>query len=105
LKQNKKGKNCFVICFAGKKKLLFYIYAVIVKQNFYKRSSNYYLREARLPRLQLAKRSATEFTEILYTHSTPMYRSHRSIQHPHPPAGRTGMPSVSETPDEPLLHF
>jgi hypothetical protein len=62
-------------------------------------------REARLPRLQLAKRSATEFTEILYTHSTPMYRSHRSIQHPHLPAGRTGMPSVSETPDEPLLHF
>jgi len=33
--------------FAGKKKLLFYIYAVIVKQIFYKRSSNYYSR--RLP--------------------------------------------------------
>jgi hypothetical protein len=32
----------FVICFAGKKKILFYIYAVIVKQKFYKRSSNYY---------------------------------------------------------------
>jgi hypothetical protein len=42
MKQNKKAKICFVICFAGKKKLLFYIYAVIVKQNFYKRSSNYY---------------------------------------------------------------
>ena len=39
LKQNKKGKNCFVICFAGKKKLLFYIYAVIVKQIFYKRAT------------------------------------------------------------------
>jgi hypothetical protein len=44
MKQNKKAKICFVICFAGKKKLLFYIYAVIVKQNFYKRSSNYYSR-------------------------------------------------------------
>jgi hypothetical protein len=42
MKQNKKAKICFVICFAGKKKLLFYIYAVIVKQIFYKRSSNYY---------------------------------------------------------------
>jgi hypothetical protein len=42
MKQNKKAKICFVICFAGKKKLLFYIYAVIVKQKFYKRSSNYY---------------------------------------------------------------
>jgi hypothetical protein len=42
MKQNKKAKICFVICFAGKRKLLFYIYAVIVKQKFYKRSSNYY---------------------------------------------------------------
>jgi hypothetical protein len=42
MKQNKKAKICFVICFAGKKKLLFYIYAVIVKQNLYKRSSKYY---------------------------------------------------------------
>jgi hypothetical protein len=43
MKQKIKAKIYFVICFAGKKKLLFYIYAVIVKQNFYKRSSNYYL--------------------------------------------------------------
>ena len=42
MKQNKKAKICFVICFAEKKKLLFYIYAVIVKQKIYKRSSNYY---------------------------------------------------------------
>jgi hypothetical protein len=42
MKQNKKAKICFVICFAGKKKILFYIYAVIVKQKFYKRSSKYY---------------------------------------------------------------
>ena len=46
VKQNKKAKICFVICFAGKKKLLFYIYAVIVKQKIYKRSSNYYLYES-----------------------------------------------------------
>jgi hypothetical protein len=45
VKQNKKGKNCAVFCFAGTKKLLFYIYAVIVKQNFYKRSTNHYLHE------------------------------------------------------------
>jgi hypothetical protein len=44
MKQNKKAKICFVMCFAGKKKLLFYIYAVIVKQKIYKRSSNYYSR-------------------------------------------------------------
>ena len=42
MKQNKKAKICFVICFAGKKKLLFYIYAVIVKQNLYKRFRLYY---------------------------------------------------------------
>jgi hypothetical protein len=42
MKQNKKAKICFVIYIAGKKKLLFYIYAVIVKQNFYKRSTNHY---------------------------------------------------------------
>ena len=32
MKQKIKAKIYFVICFAGKKKLLFYIYAVIVKQ-------------------------------------------------------------------------
>ena len=42
MKQKIKAKIYFVICFAGKKKLLFYIYAVIVKQNLYKRSSKYY---------------------------------------------------------------
>ena len=42
MKQNKKAKIYAVFCFAGKKKLLFYIYAVIVKQNFYKRPTNYY---------------------------------------------------------------
>ena len=43
VKQNKKAKICFVIHIAGEKKLLFYIYAVIVKQIFYKRSTNYYV--------------------------------------------------------------
>jgi hypothetical protein len=42
MKQKIKGKNCAVFCFAGKKKLLFIYYAVIVKQKFYKRSTNYY---------------------------------------------------------------
>jgi hypothetical protein len=60
--------------------------------------------EARLPRLLVAKHSVTEFTEILYTHSTPIYRSHCITQHPYPPTGRTGTTSVSENPDEPLLH-
>jgi len=32
VKQNKKGKIYFVIYIAGEKKLMFYIYAVIVKQ-------------------------------------------------------------------------
>jgi hypothetical protein len=41
MKQNTKVKNYAVFCFAGKKKLLFYIYAVIVKQKIKKRSSNY----------------------------------------------------------------
>jgi hypothetical protein len=42
MKQNKKAKNYAVFCFAGKKNLLFYIYAVIVKQKNYKRSTNHY---------------------------------------------------------------
>ena len=42
MKQNTKAKNYAVFCFAGKKKLLFYIYDVIVKQNFYKRAANHY---------------------------------------------------------------
>ena len=42
VKQNKKAKICFVIYIAGKRKLFFYIYAVIVKQKIYKRSSNHY---------------------------------------------------------------
>jgi hypothetical protein len=45
MKQKIKGKNCAVFCFAGKKKLLFIYYAVIVKQNVYKRSTNYYSHE------------------------------------------------------------
>jgi len=34
MKQNKKAKIYAVFCFAGKRKLYFYIYDVIVKQNF-----------------------------------------------------------------------
>ena len=34
VKQNTKAKFCFVIHIAGEKKLLFYFYFVIVKQNF-----------------------------------------------------------------------
>jgi hypothetical protein len=61
--------------------------------------------EAGSQRLQLfAEHSATEFTERPYIQSAPMYRSCSSTQHPHPPTGRTGTPSVSENPDEPLLH-
>ena len=29
VKQNKKGKNCAVFCFAGKRKIYFFIYEVI----------------------------------------------------------------------------
>jgi hypothetical protein len=42
VKQNKKAKICFVMYIAGKKKYYF-IFVMIVKQIFYKRSSNYYL--------------------------------------------------------------
>ena len=42
MKQNKKGKNCAVFCFAGKKNYYFIYYAVIVKQKIYKRSTNHY---------------------------------------------------------------
>ena len=42
VKQNKKAKICAVICFAGKKKLLFHIYTVIVKKFFRKRFRLYY---------------------------------------------------------------
>ena len=49
VKQNKKAKICFVIHITGERKLLFYIYAVIVKQIFYKRPSNQYWRPVCLP--------------------------------------------------------
>ncbi len=42
MKQKIKAKNYAVFCFAEKKKLLFYIYAVIVKQKIYKRFRLYY---------------------------------------------------------------
>jgi hypothetical protein len=42
MKQKIKAKNYAVFCFAGKKNYYFIYYAVIVKQNFYKRSTNYY---------------------------------------------------------------
>ena len=42
VKQNKKAKNYAVFCFAGGKKILFYIYAVIVKQKFDKRFRIHY---------------------------------------------------------------
>jgi hypothetical protein len=44
VKQDEKGKICFEIHIAGERKLLFYIYAVIVKQKIYKRSTNHYSR-------------------------------------------------------------
>jgi len=42
MKQNKKGKILLRHLQRRKKKLLFYIYAVIVKQKIYKRSTNHY---------------------------------------------------------------
>jgi hypothetical protein len=42
MKQNKKGKNCAVFCFAGFFFLKFLCYEVIVKQKIYKRSTNHY---------------------------------------------------------------
>jgi hypothetical protein len=47
MKQNKKGKNCAVFCFAGKR-FFFYIYDVITWEIFYKRPSNYYCGRAGL---------------------------------------------------------
>jgi hypothetical protein len=44
VKQNKKGKNCAVFCFAGFFFLKFLCYEVIVKQKIYKRSTNHYYR-------------------------------------------------------------
>jgi hypothetical protein len=41
MKQRKKGENYADFCFAGKR-FFIYIYDVIVKQNFYKRSTNHY---------------------------------------------------------------
>ena len=42
MKQNKKGKNCAVFCFAGFFFLNFFCYEVIVKQKIYKRSTIHY---------------------------------------------------------------
>jgi hypothetical protein len=43
VKQNKKAKNYAVFCYAGFFFKFFLCYEVIVKQNFSKRSTNYYL--------------------------------------------------------------
>jgi hypothetical protein len=42
VKQNKKGENCAVFCFAGKRKLLYLYLRCDYMGKFYKRSSNYY---------------------------------------------------------------
>jgi hypothetical protein len=68
MKQNKKAKICFVICFAGKKKLLFYIYAVIVTQIFYKRSSNYYLSLPSFPAVSVWRRRSHTGSRGLWQH-------------------------------------
>ena len=73
VKQNKKAKICFVIHIAGEKKLLFYIYAVIVKQFFYKRSTNYYLQHQLMHRLR-----RQEEEESIHTSSQGQYVSLRS---------------------------
>jgi len=43
VKQNKKGKNYAVFCFAGFFFIKKFCYEVIVKQKIYKRSTNHYL--------------------------------------------------------------
>jgi hypothetical protein len=43
MKQKKRGGNCFVIPHHRRKKTLFHIYAVFVKQFFYKWSRLYYV--------------------------------------------------------------
>jgi hypothetical protein len=85
MKQNKKAKICFVICFAGKKKLLFYIYAVIVKQKIYKRSSNYYLHSTR-------SLLSTQRTER-YRCSPEFLKQRRSIRQRH--TASSGSPGTS----------
>jgi hypothetical protein len=42
LKQNKKGKNFAVFCFAGKRKIFLFIYEVITWGKRKKSSANYY---------------------------------------------------------------
>jgi hypothetical protein len=42
MKQKKKGKICFVIYIAGKRKIFVFIYEVIVKQKIQKRPANHY---------------------------------------------------------------
>jgi hypothetical protein len=67
MKQNKKGKNYAVFCFAGKKKLLFYIYAVIVKQFFCKRSTNHYFGQPSLSWIILLTVSMVSFQFYKFT--------------------------------------
>jgi hypothetical protein len=42
MKQKKGGEICFVIYIAGERKIFVFIYEVIVKQNYKKRSANHY---------------------------------------------------------------
>jgi hypothetical protein len=43
MKQNKKGKNYAVFCFAGKRNFIFYFYDVITSPEKEKSSANHYL--------------------------------------------------------------
>ncbi len=67
MKQNKKAKMCFEIHIAGEKKLLFYIYDMIVKQIFYKRSTNHYSHmrcaSPRLPVPEVVETAPKEMTD------------------------------------------
>ena len=76
MKQNKKAKICFVICFAGKKKLLFYIYAVIVKQKIYKRSSNYYSAQVRMRARSATARCKDQITADISCYCARVQQHH-----------------------------
>ena len=66
------------------------------------RKSRTGLREARLPRMHVVERSATEFIE-LYASTTPMHSSHCNTSHPYTSTGCTCTHSISAIAVEHLL--
>ena len=80
MKQNKKGKICFVIYIAGFFFKFFFCYEVIVKKNFKERPANHYLCDVHLCTCARARHIDTERETESHANASPSL----SLPNPHP---------------------